>query len=125
MRRGGTEFTKAMRERYEVLRRREHRALADRVLAIVGVREHAGRLHVSAADVEAHESELLQLSGHLKAWYTASERHALYNNNLHLGAAIMKLVLGAAGYTVDATQVDVDGEMHRGYSVTDHAALPQ
>ena len=111
MRKGGPEFTKLMNLQYEELRLQRQRELADNILELVRVHRVNGRNYVAVADLESHEPELVQLAGHLKAWFTSTERHALYANNARLGVAIAKVVLRAAGCPLDESNVDIDGSV--------------
>lgn len=97
MRNHSTDVTAAMRAQFDTFRRRERRALAARVLNIVGTRTGAdGRPFVAVADLRAHDAELRSLLGHVRAFYTAKERQRLYKNNVHLGASVGALLLSTA-----------------------------
>lgn len=111
MRKRGPEFTKLMNLQYEELRRQHHSELAADILDVVGVHQVNGRPYVVVADLEAHEPELMQLAGRLKAWFTSTERHALYGSNVRLGVAIAKVALRAVGCPLDETKADIDGSV--------------
>lgn len=97
-RNAGAALTKAMRDQFETLRRREHVLLADKVLGLVGTRRVSGHRVVTTADMRAKEPELLELLGEVRAWYTAAERQRLYKNNQDLGVSVARLALTMAGH---------------------------
>jgi hypothetical protein len=97
----GTKLTHGMRAQYETLRRNKQLEMADRVLGIVGVYKAHGERFITSADLYAHELELLELLGDVRAWYSAKERQRLYKNNRHLGLSVAKLVLQAAGHPLE------------------------
>lgn len=118
MQRGGIVFTQTMREEYELLRRRELRRLAGKVLRTVGVRQLDGRKVLLCSDVARHERSIVNMGGPLRAFTTGEERHAVYQANTRLAEAIVKILLRLAGHSVAEIVVDVDGKPHRALELT-------
>ena len=94
-------LTQAMREQYEALRHANQRALAEKILEIVGVRSFGNKKYVTTRDIWAAEGELLQLLGEVRTWYTALERQRLYKNSEHTGVSLAKLVLSSVGHPLE------------------------
>jgi hypothetical protein len=108
MRKDATSLTAAMRQQYETRRRHEHQRLAEQVLRTMGVQRRGGRRYLLLHDMHTKEKALCSTFADLVAWYTSAERALLCQNNSPLAVAIVRVVLGAAGYRLEERMLDGD-----------------
>ena len=96
-RNGSIAMTEEMRQQFDVWREREQAYLAELVLDLVGADDD----YVYEDALLLYNDELTELLGHVRACFSSEERRPLYRNNDHLGVAVAKLVLRAAGHPLD------------------------
>jgi hypothetical protein len=108
MRKDATALTAAMRQQYETRRRHEQQRLAQQLLRTVGIRRSGGRRYLLLSDMQTKERALRSTFADLVAWYTSAERALLFQNNAPLAVAIVRVVLGAAGYKLEDRTLDED-----------------
>eukprot|EP00037_Helgoeca_nana_P024199 m.256382 g.256382 ORF g.256382 m.256382 type:complete len:130 (+) comp26570_c0_seq15:5030-5419(+) len=108
MRKDATALTAAMRQQYETRRRHEQQRLAQQILRMVGIRRSSGRRFLLLSDMQTKEKTLCSTFADLVAWYTSAERALLFQNNTPLAVAIVRVVLGAAGYKIEDRMLDED-----------------